>query len=305
MLTVDPRHDYDARTLRLVVRMPTAVHKGFIAGVEDNIMSQLKKIRRGSGKAAEFAQKMMAMRSTTISLPIVGTNKCSKPEPDTSFWHVNAAYPGVVLEISYAQKRRSLSRLAEDYLLDSDASIQVMVGLDIEYRGSRKATISTWRAQEITDGEQEELRVVQSVKDEVRLRSRLFYIPKISQVFRDDDGNPSNGSGLRLRLKDFANEELAQDIGDDDHEIAISSRQLCRYLAEAEARAIAPPQEARSRHRIRPGLIKRKRSETPPEDILSGDEAGYLEQEDKAAKRAALDDADFKPSSNETSFSSL
>jgi hypothetical protein len=40
-----------------------------------------------------------------------------------------------------------LDRLAEDYLLDSDASVRVVVGLDIEYgkKGSLKATISVWR----------------------------------------------------------------------------------------------------------------------------------------------------------------
>ena len=51
------------------------------------------------------------------------------------------------MEVAYSQKRKRLScRLAEDYLLDSDASVRV-VSLDIEYgkKGLRKATLSVWR----------------------------------------------------------------------------------------------------------------------------------------------------------------
>jgi hypothetical protein len=55
-----------------------------------------------------------------------------------------------------------LGRLAEEYLLDSDASVQVVVGLDIEYgkKGSRKATLSVWRIHIAHTGDGDELRVV-------------------------------------------------------------------------------------------------------------------------------------------------
>ena len=55
--------------------------------------------------------------------------------------------------------------LAEDYLLDSNASVQAVVGLDIEYgkKKSRTATLSLWRTH--VDGN--ELGVVQEVIDEV------------------------------------------------------------------------------------------------------------------------------------------
>ena len=72
---------------------------------------------------------------------------------------------GAIVEVAYSQNRKRLYRLAESYLLDSDASVQVVVGLDIEYskRGSRKATLSVWRAQVVGD----ELQVVEEVTDEV------------------------------------------------------------------------------------------------------------------------------------------
>ena len=97
-----------------------------------------------SDRAALFARKVRAARSTEIYFPLddVPPSTKSKYEPDASFWHDSAQYPGVIIEVAYAQKRKRLGRLAEDYLLDSDASVQVIVGLDIEYgkKGSRKAT---------------------------------------------------------------------------------------------------------------------------------------------------------------------
>lgn len=46
--------------------------------------------------------------------------------------------------------------------------------------------------------------------------------------------------------------------------------------------------ESLSEHSIGPGIRKRKRSETPPKEITSGDEAGYVEEEERAAKCMAL-----------------
>lgn len=121
---------------------------------------------------------MRPARSTEIYFPVEDAPRSakSKHEPDSSFWHDDAQYPGVVIEIAYSQKNKRLSRLAEDYLLDSDASIQVVVGLDIEHgkKGSRTATVSVWLTQvlHITNGD--ELRVVQKTMDEVCPRIKTF-----------------------------------------------------------------------------------------------------------------------------------
>ncbi len=55
-----------------------------------------------------------------------------KYDPDASFWHDDAKHPGVIVEVTYLQKKRRVAWLAEAYLLDSDANIRVVVGLDIE-----------------------------------------------------------------------------------------------------------------------------------------------------------------------------
>ena len=71
-----------------------------------------------------------------------------------------------------------MGRLAEDYLLDSDASARVVVGLDIEYgrKWLRKATLSVWRTRVFHTTDRDELRVVQEVTDEVYsiLKQRSF-----------------------------------------------------------------------------------------------------------------------------------
>ncbi|ORX95175.1 hypothetical protein BCR34DRAFT_579473 [Clohesyomyces aquaticus] len=281
------RYDYDARRYRLVVRMPSGIHETFLARVEDAIYSQLKLIREGSNSAAIFAHKVHPARSTEIRFPVddAPPNTESKHEPDSSFWHDDAQFPGVIIEVAYSQKRKDLGRLAEEYLLDSDASVQVVVGLDIEYgKGSRKATLSTWRTNLFHTADGDELRVVEEVVDE---------------IFRDDQGNPTDHPGLRLRLSDFAYQELAHnEIRGQDQELVVSAQQLCQYLTAAESKV----QQAGSlgKHSIAPGVKKRKRSETPPEEIASGDEARYIKQEERAAKRMADEDPDFEDTSSKS-----
>ncbi|KAF2621118.1 hypothetical protein BU25DRAFT_443956 [Macroventuria anomochaeta] len=249
------RYDYDESTRRLVVRKPTGVHELFINELEDDIRSQLKAIRGGFDRKAQFAQKY---------------------EPDASFGHSGAQYPGVIIEVAYSQKKKRLSRLAENYLLDSDASVRVVVGLDVEYgkQQSRKATLSIWRPQLFETADGLELRAVEEATDE---------------AFRDDQGNPVEHPGLRLFLSDFTCEELSQEeIGNDDTEIRISGIQLCHYLAAAEGKM----RRALSKHSLAKGVTKRRRSETSFKEIKPGAEARYDEQEERAAKRTADYDID-------------
>jgi len=72
----------------------------------------------------------------------------------------------VVIEVSYSQKRRDLSRLADDYILGSDAEICTVVGIDLDYGGGKKATVSIWRPRiEINDAGEKELVAHQTLSD--------------------------------------------------------------------------------------------------------------------------------------------
>jgi hypothetical protein len=77
-------------------------------------------------------------------------------------------------------------------------------------------------------------------------------------------------------------------LGDEDVDICISGEQLCDYVTEAEE-----VQQAMFEVPLPDGINKRKRSETPAEEIRSEDEAKYVEQERRAAKRADHD-ADYE-----------
>ncbi|KAF1841541.1 uncharacterized protein K460DRAFT_388461 [Cucurbitaria berberidis CBS 394.84] len=265
------RYDYDEDQCRLFVRVSTETHERFIDAVEDDIRSQLKKIRNGLGRKAEFAQKVHPVRLTEIRFDASALSSKSKYEPDASFRHEDAQYPGVIIEVAYSQQQGRLGQLSENYILDSDANIRVVVGLDIAYgKESRKATLSIWRSQlfDTTDGP--ELRAVDVVMDE---------------AFRDDEGNPVDHPGLRLHLSDFTCEGLArEELGDEDADICISGIQLCRYIDAAEGKV----GRALRTESLGNNVKKRKRSETPAE-IQSSDEAKYAKQEERAAKRADYD----------------
>ncbi|KAI9770759.1 MAG: hypothetical protein M1840_003009 [Geoglossum simile] len=284
-------YDFFARSNRLVVRMPTSRHEYLIEGAENAIRCELNRIRCGSDKAALFAQKVLLARSTDIYFPVddAPTTTESKHVPDASFRHADAKYPGIIIEVSYSQKRKDLGRLAEEYLLDSDASVRVVIGFDIEYggKGSRKAALLVWRTRVFHTDDGDELRVVQEIADE---------------VFRDDQGNPTDHQGLRLQLSDFACEGLTEDlVGDEDQEILLPTQQLCQYLTAAE-------DEMRRRgmlvkNSLPPGMKKRKRSRTPPDKMTSDDEAKYVEREQKVAKCMSDDDPDYEQTSMSSTLS--
>jgi hypothetical protein len=102
----------------------------------------------------------------------------SKYKPDASFWHKDARYPGVIIEVAYSQMKKRLHWLAEDYLLDSDANVRVVIGLDIAYgKGeSCKATLTKWWTNLLHTPDGEELQAVPESIDEVRQCSALYLL---------------------------------------------------------------------------------------------------------------------------------
>jgi hypothetical protein len=143
--------------------MPSGIHEIFLSFVTDEISAQLHLIRFQQGQPADFAREIASLRSITVNFddPYYGPH-----DPDSSFGHSRAIYPGVVIEVSYTQRRKDLRRLADDYILGSSGSIRVLVGLDIEYDG-RSATLSIWRSQLVTTAGRTVLRAEQTVTDEV------------------------------------------------------------------------------------------------------------------------------------------
>ncbi|KAH9207208.1 hypothetical protein DL95DRAFT_54131 [Leptodontidium sp. 2 PMI_412] len=273
------RYDYDSRTCRLSLRMPTPIHEIFLTSVTENIRDQLKKITTGTSRvAADFAKNVDSKGSIALKYEVDGTqnqglSRVSRHEPDGTFKHREAQDPSIIIEISYSQKRKALIDLAEFYILGSDGNIQRVIGLDIEYKATKRATLSVWQPEYIGDEGSEELVATQAL---------------VAQEFRDQDGNPNDKNpGLVLLLQDFATEALIEDPSVLTQQITISSSELCSMLTSAEAEAKQGEENRGKRMAMKGSGRKRWRTRTPPEELDSDDERELLAEEERAAKRIA------------------
>jgi hypothetical protein len=298
-LTLKLRSDYFPSACLFVLRMPSRLHEQLAWKIGAEILQQLLSIANGTGPAAQFAQNIEPTGSLTLTFD---DPQYGKHEPDASFTHIDAKYPGVVIEISYSQKRKDLPRLADDYILGSDARIRAVVGVDVDYRG-KMATLSIWRPQiEINDAGEEELVAFRTLIDQVFSLSSSTAWAHISQEFRSEDGNLIDDPqlGLQLRLEDFALKILAS--GALNEEIFIPAKDLFTYLCNAERSDLrtrgSPEGEA-----MNPGTRKRRRESTPPEQLDDDDEDRFQAEEDQAEDRAELDDSSYHDSSGFTEAS--
>lgn len=126
--------------------MPTDLHEHFAQSVTDDISRQLAAVQ---GPARCFAYSVLKAASSRIK-PL--DPEAGPHDPDGSFKHVDAQYPGVVPEVSYSQKRKDLSRLADDYITGTDGNIRRMISLDIEYT-RKEASLSVWEPRYRTDAD--------------------------------------------------------------------------------------------------------------------------------------------------------
>ncbi|CAG8015642.1 unnamed protein product [Penicillium salamii] len=277
------RYDYDTRRHCLTFRMPSPVHDTFCARIVDEVLQQLRHFQRDNRLlVAEFVKQIEHFATSRILIPEDvqdGKQTYSRREPDASFGHRQALYPGVIVEICYSQKSKRISHLADDYILNTAGSVNVVIALDIDYQGSKRATMTVWRPEYTTLDGVEEFRATAVIE---------------AQPFRTDSGLPTKETTLRLSLRDFATEELLRGNIDLDREIIITSKQLCDYLSGAEARQQAHTQHQGSINQIRPGALKRRRPQTPPEHISSEGEGSF---EGERQRKRGCRSSDYHPSS--------
>lgn len=163
------RFDWSPHTSTFTVRILSPIHEEMKQAVVTEVTSQLahsadkhkkknKKHKKENKIVSKFDHLIRDKGSPRITLkgfdPIEGTYPSH--EPDGSFAYTRTQYPSLVIEISYPQKRKDLSKLADDYICGSNGEIKVVVGLDLEYSNkSKKATTSIWRPQITPDPENE------------------------------------------------------------------------------------------------------------------------------------------------------
>jgi len=166
------RYDYFPSDSLFVLRMPSSLHELVAAEVNAEIRQQLRVLAGRADSTCGFARRIKPTASADICFD---NPKYSKHCPDGQFGHAEARYPGVVLEVSYSQKKKDLPRLADAYILGTRARIQVVVGLDIDYTGkSKRATLSVWRPQiQVNTADRKVFVAHKTVSDQV------FYDPQI------------------------------------------------------------------------------------------------------------------------------
>jgi hypothetical protein len=190
-----------------------------------------------------------------------------------------------VIEVAHLQKRKTLVGLADNYILGSYGGIGAVVGLDLDYKKSKEASISVWRLKNSTnDAGEVEGEVEQVVDNQVTCPStRSEDSTDTEQLFRDAEGNHllSPSSSLKLSLKDFAIEEVTNGVP--DLPIVIDSKTLCKLLGEAEnwdSKTI-------TMQGAKPPQFKRKwRPQTPPEQLTFSDEEKFVEEERRVRRKS-------------------
>ncbi|KAH9204218.1 hypothetical protein DL95DRAFT_529357 [Leptodontidium sp. 2 PMI_412] len=234
----------------------------------------LQTLASAKSLTSDFARQIDAYGSTSICFP----DEYGLHDPDGSFGHKEAQYPGVIFEVSYSQKRRDLGRLADDYILGSDGNIRVVVGLDIEYQSkgkakeasSKVAALSVWKPKITPGGDAEELTAHQEVVD---------------LEFRDKDGiaNSSLSAGISLRLDDFATTVLHPSPMSEP--IFIPATTLTEFHVNAEKVESMIKENTGARLTLGKIVRKRRRQSTPVEELDEVKEKRFKEEEERAEKR--------------------
>ena len=119
------RFDWSPHTSRFTVRMPTSTHDIFTELVAQEIGSQLKSGSRGDTDVAAVLDLVRSESTSDVYLYGHETidERYPKQSPDASFAHAHSQYPSVVIETSYSQHQKELTRLADEYTSGSDGNI--------------------------------------------------------------------------------------------------------------------------------------------------------------------------------------
>lgn len=225
-------------------------------------------------------------------LEITKDDVALRRQPDAQFQHDRAAYPGVVIEVSYSQDGKDLDKLAWNYIQGSNGDIKVVIGIDINL-GASPSTISLWRRKCYFDGGNEVLDVELEVENDVSLWNPwIEYAVLTPQPFLSSLGDRVNEEKqVSIKITDFATDALC--LGLDEQSLSIQYQELAEYVHRAkriqETREVAGLGKRTTRL-----LTKRKRYSTPPEQINDDDEANFRKKEHEAMRRADAKDNDYE-----------
>jgi hypothetical protein len=156
------RFDYEPKSGRIILRMPSPIHDKFAASLVSSIEQEILRIGREYSKVRGFTSQLETEGSSRIILPYEEKQENGDPilkelrrQPDGQFRFEGAEFPGVVLEVSYSQDGKQLSKLAKQYINYSEGNIKLVICIDINY-GSIKSTVSLWKPRFTPDPESDD-----------------------------------------------------------------------------------------------------------------------------------------------------
>jgi len=156
--------------------MPTILHDTFISRLVTEIEKKLERLADMEIEARPFIEGIKPVSGVLeFQISDEDQQQIIRHEPDIRFQHRDAAWPGVVIEVAHSQTRKSLVGLADNYILGSYGGIGVVIGLGLDYKKSKKASISVWRLKNSTNDDGEVEGEVEQVVN--------------NQLFRDAEGN--------------------------------------------------------------------------------------------------------------------
>ncbi|KAF4495425.1 hypothetical protein FAGAP_8434 [Fusarium agapanthi] len=194
-----------------------------------------------------------------------------KREPDIQFQYRKTLHPGVVAELSWAQNSKDFRRLAQDYILYSNADVKLFIGFNLGYDGG-PSTVSTWRPEFIDGRDGEELLTTPGIQD---------------MPFLSCDGQVQNPDEvLTIGLRDFATDEISN-TWPADVEINIKFSRLATLFKNAQQWQLEK-ETAKSSEVIksRRACKKRRLSSSSPQRLGSDDENQIQKQEQAADLRS-------------------
>jgi hypothetical protein len=135
------RIDYFPQDNTFVHEMPRPPHDGTVSGVfnliRDGVITQLCTTTEGG----LIKKKIISLRSSDRE----AKKGCEMHQPDDSIKYRGTKEHGLILEVAFSQKAKKLDWLAQFYLLHALLTVRVVVGLNLDYTGTKKAELLTWR----------------------------------------------------------------------------------------------------------------------------------------------------------------
>jgi hypothetical protein len=139
--------DYFSQSKTLVHRMPSPTPERTVGVFVSRVFQEIALLCPRTTEGKLFMRKIISWGSTNVehaTLP-------DKHEPDGSISYDCAQAQGLILEVAYSQKSEQLDELAGFYLLDAHRKARVVIGIDIDYKSTKRVTLMTWRLNDVGD----------------------------------------------------------------------------------------------------------------------------------------------------------